>query len=658
MATVAARITHSYFGSPTLGVMIAVRRLAILTMRDVRRAIVRAATFAAFACLAPAIAPAAEPLPRSVLILDQTEPASQWGFSFRSGLRSVLGADPTAPIAIYSEVLDLGRFSGKEYEDLLRTSLSAKYRNKPIGVIVVHGSTALEILLRLRSELWSTVPVVFGVVDEATASRLTFPPDVTGTVVRLRLSNAVAVARAIVPNLKRIVLVGDPFERQTFRKHYVEELPQVAKEFEIIDLSGLPLAEVKERVAVLPDDAAIIYTAIYVDGGGMAYVPPGPIDQIAAAANRPIVGDAEPSMGKGATGGLMVVADPIARASAQIALRILNGEDVTSIPIRVGDFNKPMFDWRQLQRFGISEKQLPPGSEVIYRTLSLWDQYRWQLTTIFAVVLFQAALIGWLLYEHRRRSRAELESRGRLLEVIHLNRTASAGMLSASFSHELNQPLGAILSNTEAAELLLTTNPPDVSQVMEILADIRRDDQRAGDIIKNLGGLLRKKNQSELEEVDLNDAVRGALKLLDPEALNRGVVLNVIQAQSTLPVRADAVHLQQVILNLALNAMDAMLNCAPGSRKMTLGTALAGQTEVEVSVADTGTGIPSDKLKSVFETFFTTKPNGTGLGLSIARTIVETYGGRIWAENKLGGGAVFRFVLPLAQIQTAQATSV
>jgi signal transduction histidine kinase len=611
------------------------------------------AVIAIFACLAPAIAPAAEPLPRSVLILDQTEPNSQWGFAFRGGVRSVLSADPTAPIAIYSEVLDLGRFNGKDYEELLRTSLSAKYRNTPIGLIVVHGSTALEILLRLRSELWPTVPVVFGVVDEATAARLTFPPDVTGTVVRLRLSNAVAIARALVPNLKRIALVGDPFERQPFRKHYAEELSQVAKEFEIIDLSGLPLAAIKERVAVLPDDAAIIYTGIYVDGGGMAYVPPGPLGQVAAAANRPIVGDAEPFMGNGATGGHMAMADPIARASARIALRILNGEKPADIPITVGDFNKSLFDWRQLQRFGITENRLPTGSEVRYRALSFWEQYRWQLSTIFAVMLLQAAMITWLLFERYRRRRAELESRGRLLEVIHLNRTAAAGVLSASFSHELNQPLGAILSNAEAAEILLTAEPPDVGQLKEILADIRRDDQRAGEIISHLGGLLRKKSQVELQEFDLNDAVRGALNLLDPEASSRGVMLGISQSRATLPVRADQIHLQQVILNLALNGMDAMMNSVPGSRKMMLETALNGEAEVEVSVADTGTGIPKDKLKDVFQTFFTTKPNGTGLGLSIARTIVETYGGRIWAENKLGGGAVFRFTLPLAKTQSA-----
>jgi signal transduction histidine kinase len=601
------------------------------------------------ACLVPAFALAAESLPRSVLIFDQSEPNSTWGNRFRSALVATLGVDETRPVSIYSEVLDLARFNSKDHEAVLRSYLHDKYRERPIGVIVVHGSTALDVLLRLRVDLWSTVPVVFGVVDEVTLSRLTIPPDVTGTVTQLRFSNAVTAARAIVPNLKRIALVGEPFERSPFRKQYAQELDQFTEEFEIIDLSGLPLAEIKERVADLPEDTAIIYTSIYVDGAGVTYIPPEPLGQIAKVANRPIVGDAEPLIGYGSTGGFVVMADPIGTASGRIALRILGGENVTDIPIAKGDFTKPIFDWRQLQRFGISENRLPSGSEVRYRPQTLWEQYRWQLSTTFAIVLLQAAMIAWLLFERLHRHRAELESRGRFQEIIHLNRTASAGVLSASFSHELNQPLGAILSNTEAAELLLTSNPPDVVQVMEILADIRRDDQRAGEIIKHLGGLLRKKSQADLQEFDLNDAIRGVLNVLDPEALNRGVILHLSQARVAMPVRADAVHLQQVVLNLALNAMDAMLNCAPGSRKMTLETAFVGKTEVEVSVADTGTGIPKDKLKSVFDTFFTTKPHGTGLGLSIARTIIETYGGRIWAENKLGGGAVFRFTLPLAK---------
>ena len=120
-----------------------------------------------------------------------------------------------------------------------------------------------------------------------------------------------------------------------------------------------------------------------------------------------------------------------------------------------------------------------------------------------------------------------------------------------------------------------------------------------------------------------------------------------------MAVRADQVHLQQVMLNLAINGMDAMLNSIPGRRRLAFQTALIGESEVEVSVSDTGTGIPEEKLKNIFESFMTTKAEGPGLGLSIVRTIVETYGGKIWAENRVEGGAVFRFSLPLAKAQAA-----
>jgi C4-dicarboxylate-specific signal transduction histidine kinase len=258
-------------------------------------------------------------------------------------------------------------------------------------------------------------------------------------------------------------------------------------------------------------------------------------------------------------------------------------------------------------------------------------------------------MISWLLLEHRRRRFAELESRARLQEVIHLDRVAAVGAMSASIGHELNQPLGAILANAETAKILLTARPIEQSQLNEIMTDIVQSVQRATEVIAHMRGLLKKQGDSELQEFDLSDAIRDALHILEPEAKKRGVLVDADQVQGILPVRADQVHLEQAILNLAMNAMEAMRDCAPGTRKMTFQTALVGDSEVEVSVSDSGTGVPHDKLKSIFETFYTTKQTGTGLGLSIARTIVKTSGGEIWAENRGGGGAIFRFTLPLAR---------
>ena len=156
-----------------------------------------------------------------------------------------------------------------------------------------------------------------------------------------------------------------------------------------------------------------------------------------------------------------------------------------------------------------------------------------------------------------------------------------------------------------------------------------------------------------MQDVDVNDVIQDVIHIVEPEAARRGVVVSADRRRTTLAVRADQVHLQQVMLNLAMNGMDAMLNCVPGRRRLAFQAAVIGESDVEVSVSDTGTGIPEEKLKGMFDSFVTAKPEGTGLGLSIARTIVETYGGKIWAENGVGGGAVFRFSLPLVKAQAA-----
>jgi len=238
------------------------------------------------------------------------------------------------------------------------------------------------------------------------------------------------------------------------------------------------------------------------------------------------------------------------------------------------------------------------------------------------------------------------------VEIVHLNRTATAGALSASIAHELNQPLAAIQSNTDAAKVLLKQSPLDLDEIKETLVDIGQANQRAAEIIRHLRTLL-KRREIERREFDLNDAIASTLHILRPEATERNIVLSANGIERALPVRADKVLLEQVLMNLTVNGMDATTGAPQRARSVTIQTALKVASEVEVSVADSGTGIPTDKLEGIFATFYTTKRHGTGLGLSIARTIVEAYGGKIWAENQSTGGAVFRFTLPLAQHRPA-----
>jgi signal transduction histidine kinase len=308
-----------------------------------------------------------------------------------------------------------------------------------------------------------------------------------------------------------------------------------------------------------------------------------------------------------------------------------------------------VYDWRELQRWNISEARLPPGSVVQFREPSALERYRWQLAGLFIALLVQSAMIGWMLIERYARRKAERETRRRSLEVMHLSRSAEAGALSASFAHELSQPLASILLGADTAERLLAEKPPNVGRAKEILGDIREADQHATEIISHVKNLLKHRSEVEAQEFDLNAAIADAMRILSAEAKRRDVTLRAIGIQRPLLVRADPIHLQQVVLNLAMNGMDAMTNMPPNARRMTIKTTLPGGTWVEVSVSDSGTGIPEHKHDSIFDTFYTTKERGTGLGLSIARTIIETYEGKIWAENQAGGGAVFRFTLPLVQ---------
>jgi two-component system, LuxR family, sensor kinase FixL len=209
------------------------------------------------------------------------------------------------------------------------------------------------------------------------------------------------------------------------------------------------------------------------------------------------------------------------------------------------------------------------------------------------------------------------------------------------------QPLGAILRNAEAAELFLQNASPDLEEIRAILADIRKDDQRAGSVIDRMSGLLKRQNVDK-RLVDVGELVGEVVALVRSDAEARHVKLELAVADHLPPVFGDLVHLQQVLLNLIVNGMDAIDEANRGDRLVSVMASLEGPQAVEIAVSDSGRGIPADKLTHIFDPFFTTKPKGIGMGLPISRTIVEAHHGRLWAENRPDGGASFRFTLPIA----------
>lgn len=587
--------------------------------------------------------PAAEMRARSILVLDQSESRGPFYYQIFTGLCSVVNADSRFHTTLYSENLDLSRFNGASYEESLKQQLKEKYRDRPIGVVVAVGMSTLELVLRWREELWPGVPVVFALVDEMDFARLKLPPDVTGGIVKLALADSIKAARAVVPDLDSVVFVGERWDRQVVFRNWKQEIPAAAAGLKVIEIMGATMAETRKRVEALPGRSVIVYSAVYSDGEGTFYPPATALKLIAERANRPIIVAAETFLEPGGIGGFVLVPGLIGADAASLALRIMNGEPPSSISARVTEAVKPIFNWQQMRRWNVSN--LPAGSEIRFRERSLWENYGWQSISVAAAFLIQAALISILLHERKKRSDAEFESRHRMTELAHANRQATAGELSSSIAHELNQPLGAILTNAETAELILDSTSPDLSEIKEILADIRRDDLRASEVIHRMRSFL-KRTPFETKDIDLNDTMREVFEFLSVQASARDIALYLQASPEALSVKGDPVQLQQVILNLMVNSMDAMA-AMPNGRTVVGRTEMNGGSSAVISISDSGPGIPPNRLNEVFDPFFTTKEQGMGIGLSIARTIVQAHKGRIWAENVAGGGAVFRLSLPL-----------
>jgi PAS domain S-box-containing protein len=245
------------------------------------------------------------------------------------------------------------------------------------------------------------------------------------------------------------------------------------------------------------------------------------------------------------------------------------------------------------------------------------------------------------------RKQAEAETLRQRAELAHVARVSTMGELAASVAHELNQPLGAILANAEAADLFLNQDPPALDELRAILVDIRQDDERASEVIRRMRALLRK-HELERLPLEINSVVEDVLQVVSGDAALRKIAIGAELAPGLPKILGDRVHLQQVLLNLILNGMDAMVGEPRERRRLSIRTRSSADSLVELAVMDSGHGIAPEMLPRLFEAFYITKPNGMGMGLSISRTIIEAHHGRISAENNASGGATFRVMLPVS----------
>ena len=578
------------------------------------------------------------------MILNDSDPTVPAFVAIDRAMRASLTAPGRHPVDSFAEALDVLRFPGSQIENELVALFAKKYAAMHVDAVVTFGPGAFEFVERHRSRLWPEARILYmGVPIELVRDRQ-LVPTTTGIPIQHDLGGMADLALRLRPVTRRLIVIsgsGD-FDR-TMAALARKQLEPYASRLTVEYWTDASSDEFLRRIAQLQNTDAVLYLAITRDARGRTFVPRDMLKQLSVASPAPIYGPFETYIGHGTVAGAVYSYEAHGRRMGELVHEALSNPLAAIPPVMMGR-SSCMADANELRRFGIGEHQLPPGCDIRFSAPSLWREYRWYLVTALLVVLAQSALILALMLQRRARRRAEDEARNRRAELAQASRLAIAGELTASIAHEINQPLGAILANAGAAESLLRRGIANGDELRAIITDIKQADLRASDVIRRVRALVTT-HQVEREVVDVNTIIRDVVTFLHGETERRGVVVDV-ELTSELPeLLADRVQLQQAVVNLCVNALDAMANASPAARRLGVRTTIGAGGGIEIWISDTGPGIHPDQLPRLFDSFFTTKADGMGLGLSITRSIVEGHGGTLSAENR-DEGALFRIVLP------------
>lgn len=617
-----------------------------------RRAVILRWLYALLVCTGILIsasiqAPAAEPR-RVLLVHAFGHPYSPWS-DFAASFRADLVKRSPEPIDLYEVSLDTARSENTQDErafvDYIRALLSGR---KP-DLIVPVGAPAAFFMQRHRAEVFPTSPMLILGADLRRIPGATLTENDTGVLLDLDLPAYFENILRLRPETTNVaVVVGNsPVER-----YWTGELQRAFQPFadqvKIEWFNDLTFDEMLKRAASMPSHYAIFWFLLSEDAAGVTYSQDRALESLRRVSAVPVFGMGDYELGRGIIGGPLMQTEKLGQEGADVALRILKGETPGGINAPHVLFGPPLYDWRELRRWNISERSLPGGSVVQFREPSVWQQYRWQVALIAAVILAQSFLIGYVLFQSRRRRAAEAEAAERRVEVMHLTRVVVLGELSGAIAHEINQPLTAILSNAQAALELLQEKSPKLAEIREAISDIVDEDNRAGAVIERLRKLLRK-GERKVEQIDVNDLVRSTIALLRSELISRRIEVKS-DLSSNLPTTwGDPVQLQQVLLNLLMNAMDAMASTPESDRQITIRSGVTQSNLLEVHVRDRGIGLGDNKA-DLFKPFYTSKTHGLGLGLTICSTIAQAHGGKVTLANHEKSGAVAALSLPVTEI--------
>jgi signal transduction histidine kinase len=594
------------------------------------------------------------PAPKKVLALywgDKDDPAN---VGFESGLQTGLRAEPGIRWEQFSEYLDTNRFPGEHQNQLLHDYLVQKYKGVNIDLVVAAPDPAVNFLLKYRTDLFPGCPVVFLAVKRPSPEILTEGAGMTGLIQANSHRKTVDLALNLHPDTQNLFVISGTAERdKKFETVAREELAHYENRLKIIYLTDLPLDELVNRVKSLPPHSVILYVwdrETLPDG--KILVTYEVLDRIAASAAAPIYGMGSRNIGYGLVGGYVQGPERNGMEIAEILRRVLNGTRAQDIQVESAP-TVLMFDWRQLQRWGIPESRVPNGSIIQFKELTFWQQYKWRIVGVVVLLALQTLVITLLLLERKRRQRAraaldklnaELEERIAARTVALDNKSRELETFAYSVAHDLKAPLRGIDGYTR---LLLEDHLKNLNDEGRGFLDvIHSSTVEMNQLIDDLLEYSRlERREFKPDRFELKPVISTVVEQKKRELTNSNIefVLNVNGGS----VLADSNGLTQSLRNYIDNAVKFTHN-VPNPR-IEVG-AKEHASNVQVWVQDNGVGFDMKYHDRIFDIFQRLNPveeyPGTGVGLAIVRKAMQRMGGRAWAKSEPGHGATFFLEIP------------
>jgi len=601
--------------------------------------------------LFPLLAAAA---PWRVVILPGADVAQPAAAQQIQALRTALKAQAPDGVEFYIDALDGLRFDAATLTPPFVDLLKNKYAQKPVDLVIGMADFSLEFTQRYHDEIWPGVPVLITSVDSARLQQLPQPSKFAYLPLDADIDGTLALIATLQPQLRRLIVVtGDSAADRDWSRRVSESLGRQPRPRWQVDVwSGLPLRELLARVASLDASAAVLYTTMYRDTEGGTYFPYEVVGPLSRASRAPVYGWYETYLRLGIAAGSVIDFTEVGQRAADLGAQIIRKAQPAEGASRPPGPTLCAVDIGRLDALGLSAAALPNGCLRVNEPPSLWREHRGIVLAGAATLLLQALTIGLLLWQRERRRRAEEQVEHDRMELTRAARIASIGELSASIAHEVSQPLGAIANNADAAGFMLDGEPLDREELRQVLGDVRRDALRASQIIQRQRAMLNK-HVVEFQPLALDAVLDEAMVLMRPEARRRGCELLCDFGAGAATAMADRVQMQQVLLNLVLNAMDAVTSRQPERRRVIVATRVVEGWYV-LTVTDNGHGIAADVLPYIFDAFVTTKSQGTGIGLSIVRGIVHSHRGQVTVATTGPQGTTFDVRLPVTDTATSQ----